>query len=250
MIIAIHEIRKPTKPDQMQVISLINQKGGVGKTTLAIHLAELIARSGNRVILIDADPQGSALDWSALRTEHAGFSVVGLPKPTLHRDLPELARGFDWVVIDGPPRVYDVCRSAIMASQMVIIPIQPSPYDVWAAREVVEMIEQALCFNPLLKSAFLISRKVANTALGRDVRVALEHYQLPIFQTAISQRISLAETATTGRTVFDLKPEHPSAREFRQLLLQIQEVLHENDHHWAKTDPAQRRKLDSKSRCG
>ena len=118
------------------IIALLNQKGGVGKTTLALHLAGAWAARGKRVILIDADPQGSALDWSQRRS-HEGlprlFSVIGLARDTLHREAPELARDADYVVIDGPPRVAGLMRSALLAADLVLIPVQPSPFDGWAS---------------------------------------------------------------------------------------------------------------------
>ena len=93
-----------------KVIAILNQKGGVGKTTLAVHLATALARNRRRVLLVDADPQGSALDWAAARTTPPLFPVVGLPKNSIHKELPALAVNYDFVIIDGPPRVYEVLQ--------------------------------------------------------------------------------------------------------------------------------------------
>jgi chromosome partitioning protein len=158
------------------VISVLNQKGGAGKTTLSVHIATALARKGEKVLLIDADPQGSALDWSASRQGEPLFPVAGLPKASIHKELPALAHGYTTVLIDGPPRVYDVTRSAIMASHLVLIPVQPSPYDVWAAKEIVDLLHEASVYNGKLKTAFVINRKIVNTAIGRDVAEALREY--------------------------------------------------------------------------
>jgi chromosome partitioning protein len=108
------------------IIGVLNQKGGVGKTTVAVNVAAVLAKH-SRVLVVDADPQGSALAWSAAREAPPIFPVVGLAKPTLHRDLPELSKDYSRVVIDGAPRVTDLTRSAIMASDLIVIPVQPSP---------------------------------------------------------------------------------------------------------------------------
>lgn len=205
------------------IISFLNQKGGVGKTTLAVHLATALAKKGARVLMVDADPQGSGLDWSASRTGDPLFPVIGLPKPTIHRELPTLAADYAHVVIDGPPRVYDVARSAIMASDLVLIPVQPSPYDVWAAKEIVDLLSEAIAFKDGLKRAFVINRKIVNTAIGRDVTEALAEYDLPVLKAEICQRVSFAESAAQGRTVLETDPESLASKEINALVKEVLE---------------------------
>ena len=201
------------------IISVLNQKGGVGKTTLAIHISHALVLKGYSVLLVDADPQGSARDWAAAREEEAmpPFPVVGLDRPTIHRDLPALMKDFDHAVIDGPPRVSDLARSAIIAADLVVVPIQPSPYDIWAASEIVKLILEASVFKEKLKSVFVINRKIVNTAIGRDVVEALEQYPIPVLKASISQRVAFAESAATGSTVLETDNKGSAALEVMAL---------------------------------
>lgn len=210
-------------------ISLLNQKGGVGKTTLSIHVAAALAGRGLKVLLIDADPQHSAVDWTAAR-EGSGleplFSTVAMPAATIHREIDRLSEPFDAVVIDGPPRVTDLARSAIMASDLVLIPVQPSPYDVWASAEVVELVRNAAIYKPALKYAFTINRKVANTTIGRDVVAALAEFSdVPVLPASIGQRVAFAESASGGRTVMELDSDCPGSREISALIDCIEELM-------------------------
>jgi chromosome partitioning protein len=172
-----------------KIISVLNQKGGVGKTTLTVHLATALARAGERVLLVDADPQGSALDWSAARAGDPLFPVAGLPKASLHKDLPALAANYSAVLIDGPPRVYDVARSAIMASDLVLIPVQPSPYDVWAAKEIVDLLAEGvpLQAGPQVGVRRQLARSPTRPSAG-DVADALAEYPVPVLAAAVCQR--------------------------------------------------------------
>jgi len=203
------------------IIAFLNQKGGVGKTTLAVHVATGLALGGARVLLVDADPQGSALDWAASRESEAPFPVIGLPKPALHKEVPKHAANYDYIVIDGPPRLNDLARSAILASDLVLIPVQPSPYDVWAAREIVELLGEAASFREELEAAFVINRKIVNTAIGRDVAESLAEYPVPVLSAQVCQRVSFAESAAGGVTVLETEPEGLASQEIKSLITEI-----------------------------
>ena len=213
----------------MKVISLLNQKGGVGKTTLSINIATVLAKQSGKegaVLLIDADPQGSSLDWSGAAGDNKSLvTVMGYPKSNLHQKIEDLGKGRDYVVIDGAPRVTDLARSSIIASDLVLIPVQPSPYDIWAANEIVKLIQEAMIYKPSLKAAFVINRKIPNTTIGRDVRDALEQFQLPVLSAAVTQRIVFAESASAGLSVVDVDDKSNAAHEIKRLTKEIVDLL-------------------------
>jgi chromosome partitioning protein len=209
------------------IVALLNQKGGVGKTTLALHLAGQWAGQGRRVVLIDADPQGSALDWSEQRAKEGLprlFGVVGLARDTLHREAPELARDADLVIIDGPPRVAGLMRSALLAADLVLIPAQPSPFDGWASGEMLKLIAEARIFRPELAARFVLNRCAARTIIARETAEALADHDPPVLSAMIGQRVAFADTARTGRLVFDLEPNGPGAREITALAIEIEGI--------------------------
>lgn len=205
----------------IMIIGVLNQKGGVGKTTLSIGIAAELARQGARVLLIDADPQGSSLDWAAAREGDALFSIVGLPRATIHKEIENLKQNYDHVVIDGPPRVTDLARSAIMASDIVVIPVQPSPYDIWAADDVVKLIAEAMVYKESLKSCFVINRKIVNTAIGRDVADVLGSYDLAVLNSTIAQRVIFAESAAQGKAIFEVDKDSPAVGEVEAVVNEL-----------------------------
>jgi chromosome partitioning protein len=206
------------------IVALLNQKGGVGKTTLALHLAGAWARQGCRVTVIDADPQGSALDWSEQRAKEGRprlFGVLGLARDTLHREAPEIARGVDHVVIDGPPRIAGLMRSALLASDLVLVPAQPSPFDGWASGEMLNLIREARIFRPELVARFVLNRCAARTIIARETGDALAEHDPPVLAARIGQRVAFADAARTGQLVFEVESGHAAAREIAALCAEI-----------------------------
>jgi chromosome partitioning protein len=207
------------------IVALLNQKGGVGKTTLALHLAGEWARKGKRVLVIDADPQASALDWSAQRARRSAarlFGVVGLARDTLHREAPELACNADHIVIDGPPRVAALMRSALLAADLVLIPAQPSPFDGWASGETLTLIEEARAFRPRLAARFVLNRCPVGTVIARTTAAALADHDPPALGSRIGQRVAFADAARSGRLVAELDSARKAAREIAALAAEIE----------------------------
>ena len=209
------------------IVALLNQKGGVGKTTLALHLAGEWSREGKRVIVIDADPQGSALDWSVQRAKEGVprlFGVLGLARDTLHREAPELARHSDHVVIDGPPRVAALLRSALLAADLALIPAQPSPFDGWASAEMLALIAETRVFRPALRARFVLNRCPARTVIARETAESLAEHDPPALAARIGQRIIFAEAAQTGQLVFERDDGSLATREIATLASEIERL--------------------------
>ena len=211
-----------------KVVALLNQKGGAGKTTLATHLAGELALQGSHVTLLDADPQGSALDWAQRRLQSGQerlYGVFGLARDSLHQEAPQIALQADFVVIDGQPRVAALARSALLAADLVLIPVQPSAYDVWATQEMVSLINEARVFRPALRAAFVINRRVVGTVIGREARAALADQPFPTLHADVAQRIAFADCVAAGKLVWEVSPKGAAAREIATLAQAVQNVL-------------------------
>jgi chromosome partitioning protein len=219
-------IEKPARPGR--VIALLNQKGGAGKTTLATHLAGEFALQGWEVTLLDADPQGSALDWAHRRLQSGEkrlYGVFGLARDSLHQEAPQVALQADLVIIDGPPRVAAIARSALLAADLVLIPVQPSAYDIWASQEMVQLVTEARVFRPQLRAAFVINRRVVGTVIGREVRTALADQPFDALTGDVSQRIAFADSVAAGKLACEVAPGGRAAREIAAFARDVREML-------------------------
>lgn len=206
----------------MKVIAVLNQKGGSGKTTIATHLARALQKLDYSVLLVDSDPQGSARDWSAVDEENP-VTVIGIDRPTIDRDLKSVAKK-DFIVIDGAPQASDLALSAIKAADFVLIPVQPSPYDIWATSDLVDLVKQRIeVTDGKLQAAFVVSRAIKGTKIGTEISEALLGYELPVLETRITQRVIYPTSAATGTTVLDIEPSSDASKEVNSLALELVE---------------------------
>jgi chromosome partitioning protein len=177
----------------------------VGKTTLAINIAKALEDRANTVLLVDSDPQGSARDWHA-NSDGNILDVIALDRPTIDKDILKIHKSYDFVVIDGARDLTNMALKTVICSDVVFIPVQPSPYDVLASEDIVNLVLQRRDITEgKLKAAFIVNRQITNTILAKDIRPALERYGLPILKNGIFQRVIYADSAARGQTVFEFE---------------------------------------------
>jgi len=208
-----------------KIIAVLNQKGGAGKTTLSTNLARALQLGGDKVLLVDSDPQGSARDWNAAGNGEL-LPVIGLDRPTLAKDIQAIRDNQDWIIIDGAPQIAELAVAAIKCADLILIPVQPSPYDVWACEDLVDIIKtRQEVANGKPKAAFVISRVIKNTQLSKEIGEALEGYGLPVFKHFTSQRVIFPKSAATGSTVLDVDETGEAAAEIRAIAQELKEFL-------------------------
>ena len=186
----------------MLVVAIVNQKGGTAKTTLSTNLAWALAEKGN-VLLLDADPQASAQNWAAGDDPvREGLTVQGIGTGDLQRLVQSVATGYDWVIIDGPPGITKTSADAVRVADVVLIPAQPSPLDVWAAADIVEAVQARQKTNRgVPKAAFVITMTQPRTRLGRQIDDALNELGIPVFQARTTRRVAYPNAINDGNSV-------------------------------------------------
>lgn len=186
----------------MKIIAVLNQKGGCGKTTIAINLTHALQNLGHKVLLVDSDPQGSARDWN-VENDGKIIPVIGLDRVSLASDIEAVKAGYQCIVIDGAPSLTKLAAAGVKIADFILIPVQPSPWDIWATSDLVEIIkarQEVTNGKPL--AAFVVSRVIKNTKLSVEVLDALKQYKLPVLNSYTTQRVVYPTSASDGNTVY------------------------------------------------
>lgn len=206
------------------VFAVSNQKGGTGKTTLSMNLAAGLAKRG-RTLVVDADPQGSAGQWAGLAPDERPFPVsVIAVAGNLAREINRFRQDYQFVVIDCPPNLEtETSRLAMSVSDTILIPLQPSPIDLWASVRLANTIEQLKLGNPRLQAFLVVNQVEPRNALSRAMQQALAEFDIPALSSVLRRRAIYRTSAIEGTSVFCLgKRGEPAAGEVDSI---IEEVL-------------------------
>lgn len=200
-----------------KVITIAQQKGGAGKTTLAAHIAVALSQKGNRVAVIDIDPQGSLTHWHKIREERFGEGYTGLNFVTVSgwrvgSEVTRLRRLCDYVVIDSPPHTETEARTAIRSADLIIIPVQPSPTDLWASKATLELAK-----HEKIPVRVVLNRVSANSKLAQTIAAELPE----LAETTLGNRVLFAAALMEGRCATEVEPASVAAKEIKNLVNEI-----------------------------
>jgi chromosome partitioning protein len=214
-----------------KIIAIVNQKGGVGKTTISMQLAGTLSRRKKRVLVIDADRQGSATRWAANATDEAPFpaSVAGLSAANskIHREVVKFVEDYDFIIIDCPPAVESpVPQSALLIADLALVPILPSPPDLAAAVAMCELINNLQDVNEELKARIVVNGYDPRTILGRETLGVIPEFGVDVCRSYIQDREVYKQSVSFGQTVHYFGAQADAAiREIERLATEVENIL-------------------------
>lgn len=211
----------------MPIIAVVNQKGGTGKTTVATNLAALFAREGGEVLLVDADPQQSALDWQRDRpAQLPQVSVIGLPAPNLHREMPRLQTKYGVILIDGGGRITATARATVAVADFLLVPTLASKPDALSTQRFFqEVVEEVAAMKGHISGAILLSMLKTGTTFNTSGQTVMKELGYPVLDTALYHCITYQEAFAQGMSVGEYDPRSKAAEEMQALFQEVQEGL-------------------------
>lgn len=212
----------------MKAISVANQKGGVGKSTIACNLAVCAVLDRKKTLLIDSDPQGSSMSFRAIR-ESDDLKAVSITQPTIHKDIGDF-ENFDLVIIDAGGRDNTLFRSAITAASkgILLIPVLPSQYDIWATEDTFNILKEARVYVDIPAYA-AFNQTIQNTTVSKEAEEALKELtaesNIELLKTILYSRVDYKKSISKGLGVVEFEPKGKAAEEMNNLYREIKEIL-------------------------
>lgn len=214
-----------------KIITVVNQKGGSGKTTISMQLAGALARRGNKILVVDADPQGTATRWAASAEDQAPFpaSVVGLSAANnkVHREVKKFVDDYGCIIIDCPPAADSpVPQSALLIADLALVPLIPSPLDIWAAVGIRQVITNVSDINEILKARLVMNQCQPNTTLAQSALDVLPEFGIELAKTYLRHRQVYRQSAVFGQTVHNFGSKATAAiEEIESLTDEVLDIL-------------------------